>query len=127
MKKILLILMVVVMVFALAACGGGSDGENDENNAVMQAKLDKAEMLVVEIRSWYEEGGYLDGDMAEDVEALLGTLEGPVEEMKVEHQGILDAGGYTDEDVATLTPFLDNTIAEFNTILEEQAAYDASL
>lgn len=124
MKKLLLFILIVTMSFALAACGGGD--ENDENNAAIQAKFDEADALFLEIRGWYEAGGYLEGDTAAEVEAMLDVLKSPMEEMKAAHQDILDAGGYTDEDMLTAVPAIDNTIAELNKIIAEQAAYDES-
>ena len=66
------------MSFALAACGGGGC-ENDENNAKIQAKFDEADVLFEEIHGWYEDKGYLEGDTAAAVEAVLDTLKAPIE------------------------------------------------
>jgi len=123
-KKIILLILVVMMSFALFACGGGE--ENDENNAAIQAKFDEADTLFLEIRGWYEAGGYLEGDTAAEVEATLDVLKAPMEEMKAVHQDILDAGGYTDEDMLTAEPAIDATIAELKKIIADQAAYDVS-
>lgn len=98
MKKLLLLILVVVMTFGLAACGGG---ENDANNAIMQEKIDKAGALMLEIEGWYEENGYLEGEGAAEVEAMLDVLRGPLEETKALHEDILAGGGYTDEDMLT--------------------------
>ena len=125
MKKLLLFILVVMMSFALAACGGGG-GENDGNNAKMQAKFDEADALFEEIRGWYEDKGYLEGDTAEEVEAMLATLKAPIEEMKAMHQDILGMGGYTDEEMVKGEPSLDTTIAELKKIIHDQAAYDVS-
>ncbi|MDD4844371.1 MAG: hypothetical protein PHU31_08565 [Anaerotignum sp.] len=123
MKKTLLLILAVVMSFAFVACGGG---ENDENNAAVQAKFDEADSLLQEIRGCYEDKGYLEGDTAAEVEVVLDALKAPIEQMKAAHQDILDMGGYTDEDMVTIEPILDTTITELNKVIADQAAYDAS-
>jgi hypothetical protein len=125
MKKVLSIALVLLLALSLAACGGGSS--LDANNDAMQLKMDQAEVLVQQIGDWYAEKGYLEGETAEQMQAVLATLQGSLDEVKAEFQAIVDAGGFTDEDVAAFGPVLDNAIAAYQGAVDEQAAYDESM
>ncbi|MDD2294429.1 MAG: hypothetical protein PHT29_02165 [Eubacteriales bacterium] len=125
MKKILSFVLVVVLAFSLSACGGGSNV--DANTEAIQTKIDQADALVQQIGAWYADNGYLEGETAEQMEEVLATLQASLDSVKVEFQAIVDAGGFTDEDVAAFEPVIDNTIAAYQGAVDELAAYDESL
>lgn len=125
MKKILSLVLVLVLALSFAACGGGSSV--DANNEAMQAKIDQADALVEQIGTWYADKGYLEGETAEEMQGILDTLQASLDSVKVEFQAIVDAGGFTDEDVAAFEPVIDNAIAAYQGTVDEQAVYDESL
>lgn len=125
MKKILSFVLVVVLAFSLSACGGGSNV--DANTEAIQTKIDQADALVQQIGAWYADNGYLEGETAEQMEEVLATLQASLDSVKVEFQAIVDAGGFTDEDVAAFEPVIDNTIAAYQGAVDELAVYGESL
>ena len=125
MKKIVSFALILVIALTLAACGGGSNA--DANTEAMQAKIDQADALVQQIGTWYADNGYLEGETAEQMEEVLATLQASLDSVKVEFQAIVDAGGFTDEDVAAFEPVIDNTIAAYQGAVDELAVYDESL
>ncbi len=125
MTKILSLVLVLVLALSFAACGGGSSV--DANNEAMQAKIDQADTLVEQIGTWYADKGYLEGETAEEMQGILDTLQASLDSVKAEFQTIVDAGGFTDEDVAAFEPVIDNAIAAYQGTVDEQAVYDESL
>lgn len=109
MKKLFLVILALVMCFTLVACGEN----NDENNAAVQAKVDEAEALVEEIISLYEDTGYAEGR-----EEQLDTLRGQMDQVKANHQEILDGGGYDDETAAAFIATVDTGIEGYTKILD---------
>lgn len=83
--------------------------------------------MVQQIGTWYADNGYLEGETAEQMEEVLATLQASLDSVKVEFQAIVDAGGFTDEDVAAFEPVIDNTIAAYQGAVDELAVYDESL
>jgi|GEM_PF-1420941 len=122
MKKLFVLIMAMIMSFTLVACGGN----NDENNAAMQAKIDEADSLLQDICNWYGDKGYLEGESATQIQPIVDKLTGQMDEMKASHQEILDAGGYNDKAVVPMTEALDAVIAKYKEVKEEQKAFDDS-
>ncbi|MHB8129255.1 MAG: hypothetical protein ACYDEX_09680 [Mobilitalea sp.] len=123
MKKLFLLVMTMIMALTLIACGGN----NDENNATLQAKMDEADSLVQEVCNWYKDNGYLEGDTATEVQAIIDKLTSQMDEMKAAHQKNIDNGGYSDEDTVTMTKILDDSIAAFKEAKEGQKAFSESM
>ncbi|MDF2613277.1 MAG: hypothetical protein K0S71_1063 [Clostridia bacterium] len=123
MKKIFLLMLAMVMSFTLVACGGN----NDENNAAIQVKMDETKTLVQEINDWYKDNGFLEGDTAEEFQKAVDTLTAQMDELQASHQEILDAGGYSDEDAAAMAQTLDAAITGFKEVKEEQKAIKKSV
>jgi len=121
MKNVLLLVLVLIIALPFAACGDGNG--RSENNQIMQAKLAEADALVQQICNGYIDNGLLEGDTSQTFQTTIDTLKGQILKLKSDHQGIMDAGGFTDEDVAALGPIIDSTIAGYEQLLEEQAAY----
>jgi len=120
MKKLFLLMLAMVMSFTLVACGAN----NDENNAAVQAKMDETTTLGQEINSWYKDNGYLEGDSAAEYQTAVDTLTTQMDDLKAAHQEILDAGGYSDEDAATMAQTLDTTIKGFKEVKEDLKAIE---
>lgn len=116
MKKVIVVMLAIGMLLGLAGCGAN----NDENNAAIQAKVDETESLVLEMTTWYADNGYLDGDAAEQMQPMVDSLNAELEELKTTHQQILDEGGYDDEAAAEMTKVLDEAIAAYKTLIEQQ-------
>lgn len=123
MKKLFLFILVVVMSFTLVACG---EANNDENNAVMQAKIDELEALSQELISWYEVNGFLEGETASQFQPIVDNLSDSTEEIIALHKKQIDDGGYDDEDVERISIPLVEMIDKCKIAIEEQKAYDVS-
>jgi hypothetical protein len=138
MKKIFLFILMSVMSFMLVACGGGTENVateepavqeavvDNENNAVMQAKVDELESISQEIISWYEDNGYLEGETAAQVQPVVDQLRSNTEEILALHKKQIDDGGYDDEDVERISVPIDETIAKCKETIEKQKIYEVS-
>jgi hypothetical protein len=113
MKKILTALLVIATLFTFVGCGN-----NDENNAAVQAKMDEAEALVQEICDWYEDNGLLEGEYEAEFRPQVDQLLSTMEETKGYNQQIIDRGGYSDEETRTMLESLDSDIAIYKKALE---------
>jgi len=112
MKKIFLLFFVVVMLFTLVSCAN-----NDENNAIVQAKIDEAEVLVQQIYSWYEDNGLLEGEYEAQFKPKLDKMLADIDSIKASNQEMLDGGGYSDENTAKMLEGLDVGIAKYKEAL----------
>ena len=124
MKKLVLLILALVMSVTLAACSGGN---YDENNAAMQAKVDQAVEMSEEIIAWYGDNGFLEGDSAEMIQAVVESLETQTEALKDAHQKNLDAGGYDDDLYAFKLEAIDKVIASLQTSQDSLMEYEALL
>lgn len=109
MKKFILLFLAMVMAFSFTACGN-----NDENNAKVQALIDESVALTQEIYDWYNDNGYLE-DAA--YKAGADDMMAQIEELKKSHQTIIDGDGYSDDDVVTMQEAVGSDIANFKEIL----------
>ena len=116
MKKVIGFALMIVMLFSLVGCGAN----NDENNAKVQVKMDETEKVVQDIVSWYEENGYLEGEVATQMQPIVDSFQAQLDELKASNQAVLDAGGYSEDEATEMIATLDQTITELNKILEQQ-------
>lgn len=129
MKKLFLLILVVVMSFTLVACGGGTENVTaieNENNALMQAKVDEVEALSQELISWYEDNGFLEGETASQVQPIVDKIRTNTEDIMALHKKQIEDGGYDDEDVIRISVPLDDLIAKSKIAIEEQKAFNES-
>ncbi|MFA9464670.1 MAG: lipoprotein [Velocimicrobium sp.] len=112
MKKLVLFMVVAVLLFTLVACGQSpvkdddlavntegnvenSEEETeeqmriDENNAVIQPKLDALEATIVEI-----ETVVADNNLDQKYQSVIDQLREELDEVTKNHQAIIDMGGY---------------------------------
>lgn len=138
MKKLFLFICMLVMLFTLVACGGGTENVateepvaekaviENENNAVMQAKVDEVEALSQELISWYEDNGYLEGETASQVQPVVDKVRTNTEDIIALHKKQIDDGGYEDEDVVRISVPIDELIAKSKKAIEEQKVFEES-
>ncbi len=117
MKKMIGIILMVLMLFSFAACGN-----NDENNGIMELKMDEAQTLVTEIGALYVENGLLEGDHAATMQPILDQLNADLASLQTSHQEILDGGGYDEEDLKFVGDAIDSVIEIYKQ--EKQAQID---
>lgn len=114
MKRVLSVVLALVMCLTLVACGGN----NDENNAAVQVKIEEADTLVQEIYNLYNDNGYLGENGDPDANAAMDGLLAEMEEIKVRNEEIVDGGGYSDEDTETVIAAIDSDIESYKATIE---------
>lgn len=122
MRKMFGIILMLVMVFALSACGN-----NDENNELMQIKIDEAQGLVNEIGDLYKENGLLEGDHALLMQPVADDLNENMKSLKTSHQEIIEGGGYDEDDLNSIGGAVDDLIAEYKNEIVEQLALGVAI
>jgi len=112
MKKLIVLVLAMVMMVTLVACGGN----NDENNATVQAKIDEADGLLQEIYNYYNDNGLLVEGSADQTD--MNNLLLNMEELKATNKKIIEDDGYSDEETATMVTAMDEDIASYTGIID---------
>ncbi|MHB8129940.1 MAG: LptM family lipoprotein [Mobilitalea sp.] len=134
MKKSLLFMLVSLMLFTLVGCGGSTVKEDettvdteinvendekvteeqmriDENNAVIQPKLDEFEATIVEI-----ETALADNNLSDKYQSYIDEMREEFDRLTKNHQIIIDMGGYL-EGTADFEAAVDEVIELYKEIL----------
>ena len=112
MKKLIVLVLAMVMMVTLVDCGGN----NDENNATVQAKIDEADGLLQEIYNYYNDNGLLVEGSADQTD--MNNLLLNMEELKATNKKIIEDDGYSDEETATMVTAMDEDIASYTGIID---------
>lgn len=108
MKKTLIIL-AILMTFTFVACGANYD----ENNAMIQVKMDKSVELFKDLVKLYDENG-MAGDLDDGVKTMDETVE--------QHNQLIADGGYNDEAAAEFASILDDANKTYEAAIKEMKA-----
>lgn len=134
MMKKLFFMLVWLMLFALVACGGATAKEDDitvntdvnvendekvteeqmrinENNAVIQPKLEELEATIVEI-----ETVLADNNLSDNYQAYTDEMRETLDGVTKNHQSIIDMGGYL-EGTADFEAIVDEVIEVYKEML----------
>jgi hypothetical protein len=113
MKKLLVLLVTVSMVLSVVGCSPNYD----ENNALIQSKMDEVVSLEQEVVAWYSDNGYLEGDAAIEMQPIVDQLNQQVEDVKGVQKDMLDSGGYSDEQTTKTMEGLDTMITTYKDLI----------
>jgi len=108
MKKLVVVVLAMVMVFTLVACGN-----NDANNAKVQAAFDKEAAVVQQLYDYYNDNGLLGDDADPATVDSMNQILANQDTVKASIQEILDKGGFNDDETATMLAAIDADTATY--------------